>query len=213
MSKNFWMRGTKWFARIGVLCLLAGFFAARVSADPVSVTYTVSGSSGAWILDFSVTNNLNLGQDVYIFGVLLPATDIVSSPTDWVNPASINPSSDGGPNITYNNAWHLPVAVVGTTDAIAAGGTLSGFEAEVTSLTAPSFVDWVAYSQDVTPGGTAPYTGGGNFNAGLNLPGFASPEENPGFAGVASTPEPSSLLLLAVSLLGVAALRRRIASA
>ena len=55
---------------------------AVASADPVDVTYTVSGSSGNWTLDFSVTNNLNpADMDVYFFGVYLDSgRDIVGSP-------------------------------------------------------------------------------------------------------------------------------------
>lgn len=196
--------------KVGLLFIVAGLLAASASADPIDVTYTVSGSSGDWILDFSVTNNLNAGQDVYIFGVLLPTTDILASPSQWVNPATFNPDVDGGPNVTFNNIWHLPVSTVGYTNAIAAGNTLSGFEAVDTSAAPPSFVEWYAYSADSTSGGTAPYTGGGNFNAGFILEGFASPEENPGFIGTATpTPEPSLLLMFGAGLLGLPFLRRR----
>jgi hypothetical protein len=230
MSKNAWLRRTKSFARLGALCLLVALSAARVSADPVGVSYTVSGSSGAWILDFSVTNNLNAGQDVYLFGVSLPSQDKVGSPSGWGDCPGVctmgtlntgSPLANGinlnGPNVTFNNIWHEPVGS-NPSDAIASGDTLSGFEAEVNSILPPTSVEWFAIAADTTPNGTAPYTGGNEFMiSGDCLDVFGNTcavqdEENPGFAGAAGpalTPEPSSALLLGASLFGLAAFRRR----
>lgn len=217
VSNDFLVGAVKSFVKIGVLCVFLALAGARAFADPVGVSYTVTGSSGAWILDFSVTNNLNAGQDVYLFGVLLPAQDITNNPADYQNclngctQTTFNPSGDGGPNLTYNNLWHI-IPGNNLANAITFGTTLSGFEAEVTSLTAPTSVDWFAYGLDATANGTAPYIGGGNFNAGLNIAGFVSPEENPGFdgvAGVVTAPEPSALLFLAAGLIALVGLSRR----
>ena len=52
-------------------------------ADPVDVSYTVSGSPGAWVLDFSVTNNLGGTNSIYYLNVGLPTTSIVGSPAGW----------------------------------------------------------------------------------------------------------------------------------
>lgn len=49
---------------------------------------------------------------------------------------------------------------------IAFGATMSGFEVEVNTLTAPTSVQWFAFSADFTPNGTAPYLGGGEFTYG-----------------------------------------------
>jgi hypothetical protein len=175
---------------------------------PIDVTYTVSGTSGAWILDFSVTNHLNVGQDVYLWGVFLPAQDVVASPAGWTN--NCNPSACiagtlntgsplpsgitlNGPNITFNNLW------VNGVDAIASGDSLSGFEAEVNSILPPTSVEWFAIGADYSPDGTAPYTGGGEFmTSGDCIDVFGvtcavQDEENPGFAGTAYPTQTATL--------------------
>ena len=88
-----------------VLCLAASL----AQASPVDVTETISGSSGAWVYDFSVTNNLGGTNDVYAFGVELPTANETGIPSGWVNyGASYNPLGSGGPNISFNNVWISP---------------------------------------------------------------------------------------------------------
>lgn len=55
-----------------------------LSADPINVSYTVTGGPGDWTLDFSVNNNLGgaADQDFYFFGVdLSSSSNITGSPT------------------------------------------------------------------------------------------------------------------------------------
>lgn len=162
---------------------------ALLHAAPVSVTYTVSGTSGDYTLDFSFTNNeTGTDQAIYLLGVYLNPSlglsSVTGSPspydptifTDWTN------SGLGGSSIDYNNVW-FDASISNLTP----GETLTGFDVTAASATAPSFVNWFALST-----GNLPYTGSGS---------FTNDPLNPGFEGVAS-PEPASLGLIVVALCG-----------
>lgn len=173
-----------------------------VLAAQINVSYSVSGGPNNWLLDFSVTNNVSASTSdmgVYFFGVQLPGRDIVGSPSGW-NPdswTSWDNTSYGGTS-GFNNNW---LANPTGPDVIVFGQTLSGFEARVTTETAPASVDWFAFAFD---GGRSSYTGSLGDTVYDNL-------SNPGFEGSASAsiPEPSGLALLGLALAGLAASRRR----
>ena len=136
--------------------LIAGAFASALTfasahANPVDVTYTVSGSAGDWTLDFSFTNNLGGTNGIYFVGVNLPPTEnIVGSPTGWGYwgaPWTLSPSGT-----IYNDPWCVggPPGFGGCgsagalTFSIFAGQTLSGFDVVDTALMAPSDVQFFA---------------------------------------------------------------------
>jgi hypothetical protein len=176
--------------------------AGSLPAMPI-VTFTVSGSTDDWTLNFTVDNTTD--QSLYLFGVVLPTADLTGSPTGWGSydfGATWTNTAEGGSSTVYNNNW----ITSGSTD-ISAGNSLSGFTALVTTASAPSSVQFFAYTCDSTftdsPGcaGSA-YTDGDNFSG----------EDNPGFEGIASpagsaVPEPSALLLIAAGM-GFLTLRR-----
>ena len=176
------MNKTKYF---GVICAVAmSLVAAEASAAFVS--YTVSGSSGNWTLDFSVTNDLGINNlDIYFFGV--DTTDVITGiPTvNW---------SLYGPYI-YNDTWLNYGASI--PDMIQNGETLSGFTVLNTGVSAPTSVNWFAYHYD--------WTGGGASHGGSS---------NPVFYGTASTagavPEPASIAMWGLGALGMMfAVRKR----
>ena len=177
--------------------------AARSQAAGVLVTYSVTGTSGNYDLDFSVTNNMlaNPTMGVYFFGVELSAPNIIASPLLY-NPnvwATWSNAGYGGSSTVYNNNW-IEFSFV----ALLPGTTLSGFKVNVTDLAAPTSVKWFAYGY-----GGSPYLGGDNFWT----------TSNPGFEGVAgdsvAVPEPTSLLVFGFCCVGfvVRSHRRRKSSA
>src|SRR5258708_10871209 len=84
------------------LTLFGGLTSAN--ANPVDVSFTASGSAGNWLLDFSITNNLGGTNDIYLFGVRLPARNEVGTPTGWdpnTSPGGLNWFGYGGSNTHY----------------------------------------------------------------------------------------------------------------
>jgi hypothetical protein len=174
------------------ICLALLGAAALATAAP-TVSYSVSGTSGDYTLDFSVYNNMfGTSQDIYFFGVQLGARNITGSPTDYdpnVWP-TWNNASYGGSSTIYNNNW---IDLSFSQDA--PGQTVSGFDVTISDLSAPTSVQYFLYGY-----GSA-YKGGDNFNT----------QTNPGFEGVASnaTPEPAPMFGLGLGVIGLLVRRKR----
>src|SRR5579883_1210275 len=141
-------------ARIGnVLRVVVGFFAFAflAAAGPIGVTWSITGSPGAWTLDVTVSNNENgTDQAIYLFGVLLSAPGITGSPAAFdpaVYPTWTN-SGLGGSSLVYNNVW-----LDASASNLLPGRTLAGFNVLDTDVSAPQTVPWFAISS-----GGIPYT-------------------------------------------------------
>jgi hypothetical protein len=110
-------------------------------ADPVEVSYTVSGSAGDWTYNFSVTNNL--GDTNYIYGLLssdFAYTSYVSGPAGWVDGQISNP---GNPNVE----WCFSTCTYFGPTTLPPGSTLGGFIAHDTTVSPLTSVHWLVAAE------------------------------------------------------------------
>ena len=99
------------FQAVLVKAKLASVFASLIlfgmvgvaQANPVDVSYTVTGSPGSWVYDFSVTNGPGNGTEIYLVGVSLPnaVQSSIVYPTGWIA------SSPGGSFYLRRNEYQL----------------------------------------------------------------------------------------------------------
>src|SRR5262249_51849820 len=89
----------------GAVALVASFASAQ--ANPIDVSYTVTGSAGHWTYDFTVTNNLPTPFVTYTFGAGFGSDEITASPTGWKDFANggVLPFSTPGISQLYYNLW------------------------------------------------------------------------------------------------------------
>jgi hypothetical protein len=172
--------------------LLTLALAGAASAAAVNVSYTVSGTSGAYVLDFSVNNNISSGQGVYFFGVQLSSSSIVNSPSrNFVPNAWWDNSPYGGSSTIYNNNW-----LNWLDSGVTYGSTVSGFQVAISDLTPPTSVQWFAYG----------------YGTDYTAPDHFWTDKNPGFEGTANPvpePVPEPMSMVALGLGTVALLKRR----
>jgi|SRR5262245_51918784 len=163
--------------------LLFGPLAAQ--ANTVDASYTISGSAGNWLYDFSFTNNIGGTNNIYAVVLTMPnTTTIAGSPTSWGQGSFTPIEWCYASNCGYFGGTNL-----------APGDTLSGFLVRDTAVTPLSSIGWAVYAE----GGT--YFGSDNINN----------YYNPGFAGTMVTPLPAALPLFATGLgaLGLLGWRRK----
>ena len=196
---------------------------ATAQAQPLRVEYTVSGSSGNWLLNFTLFNDFGGPSDmgVYWFGINTPSTSVTGSASAWwSNGAS---TVNAGSGTTYQNSWRTDMSTF-----LLPGQSMTGFAAQSFALAAPTSVGWFAYAfSDSYAQSNGGYDVGDNFNGLTYNPGFESRstgfivQVNPGTltpppppptelnVPVTTTPEPSTYALMATGLAALGYLKRR----
>lgn len=211
---------------------LASGSAVRAGALPVDVSYTITGQPGAWLLDFTLSNNISDPSSagvwpVNYFGVDLPNATIVGNPTPpgciysnvficgtdfiWLPWNYFDYSSGPSPFPAYNDLWNNIGPVYYFATHIGGpypfpGSSLSGFQVLDTDVNAPASVAWVAQAYNYFDPYGDLYTSGGNLNP-------EEPAEFPVFEGTATapaaTPEPATFGSMALTFVGLLIWRRK----
>jgi len=145
--------GSKMKLRIAMaLVALAGLLlgaGATARANSVDVSYTLSGSPGNWLYDFSFTNNLAANFNIYAVDVTLTNPSAAGSPPGWV------PTSP----VTNGTLEWCDITCFNTFSGIIPGQTLSGFVALDTSQMPFTSVDWIAVAYNANTGANPVFTG------------------------------------------------------
>lgn len=172
------------------LALVAALAVPMQTQAQITGTYTASGSTGAWLLNFTFQNNRTEGGVYY--GFSFTALDATGAPTGWTQmPPTV-------PMYCEGDTWGIAnFCSTGNVYAygIADGASLGGFTATYTGAALPTSGDFA---------GTGFWHVGGE--------GLLSDWEQTTFsASNVSVPEPSTYLLMLTGILGMGfvAWRRR----
>jgi hypothetical protein len=177
-----------------VLCLSYLTPVACVMGQPL-VIYTVSGTPGDFILDFTFNNATPPAPpfDLYLINIQVNGA-ISDTPSDYYGSSFDNPhffSLQNAQGVTVNYGPFNVQWIDPTYALLPPGNSLTGFEVSDNDLIAPASVPFYIFATD--GGGLADYTGPGNLNAGNPY--------NPFFAGnaIEVVPEPTTISMVAVS--------------
>ena len=169
------------------IALASGANAAK--AGVVDVSFVVAGSPGAWVVDFTFSNNLSTASGLYLIGIKSDGF-LSGAPLPFVQAfgGAYNTLAAGGLDITYNVVW---LDVPGT--ALRPGTSMSGFKVTVPTAQPPVAFDWFAMTRGAIV--TDPFQFGNSTAAGYQ-------------GVVTSVPEPHAIAMFGFGLAALAVRRR-----
>ncbi|WP_229207456.1 MULTISPECIES: PEP-CTERM sorting domain-containing protein [unclassified Duganella] len=183
--------------------LAVGLTTGAAKAAPIDFTYTVSGTTGNWTYDFSVTNNLGYLWQIYLFGVSLPNATNPNSTLGMTTGYMTHFShfTENGSTVDFNVNWVDRFTYKGVEP-----GQTGHFIVSDTSTSALTEINWYAYAY--TGNSSDHYTGGPHLGSAY-APGFQGLNET-----ILPIPEPETyaMLLAGLGILGFAARRKRTAA-
>ncbi len=144
--------------------LLAGLLLASSSAaaQPVAVDYSISGSAGNWLLNFTLRNAFGSSDHgLYFFGVSAGSSTITNSPSNWSPFMAWTVAAGSGRR--YASSW-----MTDPSTGLLPGQALTGFTIRTFDMDMPTTVRWFAYGFSNSG---ASYEGGDNFNGSTYNPG------------------------------------------
>ena len=161
------------------------------SAVPLAVNDVITGSSGNWVHNLSLSNFLPGTNDIYFFGVNLGLNAELARPANWRDNGPTSSAASGGSGTVYNDTFFTAPSTVANT--IVPGATLGGFTVADHGSTPQTAIRWIAWAYNGI------YTGGENYNTSQINPAF----EGVVTLGAAVVPEPASVALLLAGLAAV----------
>jgi hypothetical protein len=162
-------------------------------ALPVDVSYSVTGSSGDWLLDFTVANNFASGADdqtIFLFALQLQPGAFADTPADFTpisGPFDFAPS-DGGPLASYDFGWMDLGLLGGGPPHLTPTISESGFVIHSDGVDAPDSISWALAS--------------------VALAGDGSVTTFQGVSVAPAVPEPSTYALMFLGLAALGLYRR-----